>query len=183
MLIFLRCFSVEMGLCPTARTVIPMAAKRDRRSSSISVAQNRRTGRDRRKYPRVFVDLEVDYRCEDTFLFAYITDISQMGIFIRTYDPAPVGTHLNLRFSPLGIDAPLELEGTVTWINPYRPGNRENLNPGMGVRFVNLNEENKDRITHLIRTIAYLDEKIEGDDDIPPDSHPHKITGKPGAQA
>ena len=29
------------------------------------------------------VDMEVDYRADETFLFAYITDISAMGIFVR----------------------------------------------------------------------------------------------------
>ena len=34
------------------------------------------TGRERRKAQRIQINLEVDYTCEDTFLFAYITDMS-----------------------------------------------------------------------------------------------------------
>jgi type IV pilus assembly protein PilZ len=48
------------------------------------------------------VDIEVDYKSADTFLFAYITDISAMGIFIRTNAPEPPGTLLNLSFTPPG---------------------------------------------------------------------------------
>ena len=55
---------------------------------------------DRRAAPRVLVDLEVDYASEDNYLFAYITDISETGIFVRTTTPEPPGTHLNLRFRP-----------------------------------------------------------------------------------
>ena len=39
-------------------------------------ADRRRVGADRRVHTRVTVDLEVDYKSADNFLFAYITDIS-----------------------------------------------------------------------------------------------------------
>jgi type IV pilus assembly protein PilZ len=109
----------------------------------------------------VLVDLEVDYRCEDTFLFAYITDISAMGIFIQTKSPEKPGTRLNLRFStPTG--ERLELEGEVIWVNPYRPEAKAG-NPGMGIQFVELTAKQRDRLTQLVRTFAYLDD----DDDAP----------------
>jgi uncharacterized protein (TIGR02266 family) len=111
---------------------------------------------ERRAAPRVLVDLEVDYRSEENFLFAYITDISTTGIFIRTTTPEPRGTELNLRFIPDGADAPLELEGEVIWVNAFRPGYPDNLNPGMGVRFLRLEGETKARLYDLIRRIAYL---------------------------
>ena len=56
------------------------------------------SGADRRVHTRVMVDIEVDYKSADNFLFAYITDISAMGIFIRTDAPEPPGTVINLRF-------------------------------------------------------------------------------------
>jgi type IV pilus assembly protein PilZ len=145
-----------------------MATKKDRRSDSQPTDDDRRVGRDRRQWERVLVDLEVDYRGEDTFLFAYITDISAMGIFVRTNSPEPPGTRLNLRFSPPGMK-PVECEGTVIWINPYRPGDRENLNPGMGIKFTDLTYDQREQIKELVRTFAYLsgddDESAEGDDE------------------
>ena len=57
---------------------------------------------ERRAAPRVLVDLEVDYASEDNYLFAYITDISETGIFVRTTSPEQPGTRLNLRFRPDG---------------------------------------------------------------------------------
>jgi type IV pilus assembly protein PilZ len=113
-------------------------------------------GRDRRASQRVPVCIEVDYRADDTFLFAYITDISAMGIFIRTLTPEPPGTRLTLRFVPPGGEA-LELDGEVIWINPPREDDDgEPRNPGMGVQFVELDVERRDRIFHLVRTFAYL---------------------------
>lgn len=110
---------------------------------------------DRRRAPRVLVDLEVDYASEDNYLFAYITDISATGIFVRTTTPEAPGTHLNLRFSsdPSGH---LEVEGEVIWVNPYRPGTPDNLHPGMGIRFVSIDNELRDRLLELIRRFAYL---------------------------
>src|SRR5439155_26197643 len=91
-------------------------------------------------------------------LFAYITDISAMGIFVRTNTPETPGTRLNLRFTPPGGELPLEFEGEVIWINPLRPGDYENRNPGMGIQFVTLTAEQRDRILQLVRTFAYLDD-------------------------
>jgi uncharacterized protein (TIGR02266 family) len=110
---------------------------------------------ERRRSPRVLVDLEVDCESEDNYLFAYITDISATGIFVRTTTPEQPGTHLNLRMSSEYAEL-LELEGEVIWVNPYRPGTPDNLHPGMGIRFVNLDNELRDRLFELIRRFAYL---------------------------
>ena len=111
---------------------------------------------ERRAHERIQVLLEVDYRSEDTFLFAYITDISAMGIFIQTQQPEPPGTRLELRFTPPGDEEPIECAGEVVWINPPRDG--QSRNPGMGIQLVDLLPEHRDRIVELVRTIAYLDE-------------------------
>ena len=110
---------------------------------------------DRRRAPRVLVDLEVDYASEDNYLFAYITDISATGIFVRTTTPEEPGTHLNLRFAA-DLEGPIECEGEVIWVNPYRPGTPDNLHPGMGIRFVGLDDELRTRLLELIRRFAYL---------------------------
>ena len=43
----------------------------------------------------------------------------------------------------------------VAWINPLRT-DRENLNPGMGVRFTDLSPEQRERVVSLVKTVAYL---------------------------
>jgi len=111
---------------------------------------------DRRQAPRVLVDLEVDYASEDNYLFAYITDISETGIFVRTTTPEQPGTHLNLRFRPDDEEPQIQVEGEVIWVNPFRPGVADNLHPGMGIRFVALDDELRDRLLELVRRFAYL---------------------------
>jgi hypothetical protein len=45
----------------------------------------------------------------------------------------------------------------VIWVNPYRPDALANLDPGMGVRFVELRAPVRRRLLELIRRIAYID--------------------------
>ena len=116
---------------------------------------------ERRAAPRVLVDLEVDCRSEENYLFAGVTDISATGIFIRTTTPEQPGTHVNLRLPGDDGEPPLELEGEVIWINPFRPGQPDNLHPGMGVKFRDLDDETEARLLGLIRRIAYLSQDSE----------------------
>src|SRR5205823_4277823 len=91
------------------------------------------SGRSRRQAERV--------------LFAYITDISALGIFVLTNNPEPPGTRLNLRFRTTPGEAPLEVEGQVIWINRYRPDQQEeNLNPGMGIQFQDLSPQQREQV-------------------------------------
>lgn len=116
---------------------------------------------ERRRAPRLLVDLEVDYASEDNYLFAYITDISDTGIFVKTITPEPAGTLLNLRFrcdldgTGRGVHS-IEAEGAVIWVNPFRPGAPDNLHPGMGIRFIGLDDAVRRRLLVLVKRFAYL---------------------------
>ncbi|HEY1548069.1 MAG TPA: TIGR02266 family protein [Kofleriaceae bacterium] len=114
------------------------------------------TDSDRRAAPRVLVDFEVDYASEENYLFAYIVDISETGIFVRTTSPESPGTHLNLRFRLDDATPQLEVEGEVIWVNPFRPGAADNLHPGMGIRFIAIDDDVRDRLLELVRRFAYL---------------------------
>lgn len=120
---------------------------------------------NRRSETRHPVHLEVDCANSggETFLYAYITDISTMGIFIRTDTPLPVGTMLELGFTPpaSGEDNEppprrLELTGEVMWNTSGRPGDATSP-PGMGVRFHHTSPKTRQRLLEIVRAIAYLD--------------------------
>lgn len=124
---------------------------------------------NRRAEPRLPVNLEVDCSSGDIFLYAYITDISSLGIFIETDKPLPVGTSIALGFTPAHLQdeegAPLEsppqrleLAGEVVWntsgqVNPDKPG--------MGVRFHHTSPKTRARLLEIVRAIAYLDDSAE----------------------
>jgi type IV pilus assembly protein PilZ len=111
---------------------------------------------DRRTHDRFAVTWHVDCVTEDTFLYASLANISAMGIFVRTMDPLPVGTLVRLSFMPPGY-ASFSLFGRVAWINRWRT-DRDNPNPGMGVRFEALTLPDRERLVEVIRSIAYLRE-------------------------
>jgi type IV pilus assembly protein PilZ len=96
----------------------------------------------------------VDCETEDTFLYASITNISELGIFVHTTSPLSVGMELTLRFAPPS-QSPFSLRGVVQWTNPVRRRGY-NLNPGMGIRFAELSAEERERLVGVIKTIAYL---------------------------
>jgi type IV pilus assembly protein PilZ len=113
---------------------------------------------DRRSTPRVDVLWSVDCETEDTFLYAAITNISEMGIFVRTTEPLAIGTSVTLRFAPTHGGEPFILDGVVQWVNRIRP-REHSPNPGMGIRFERLTLADRERIVDSIRTIAYLREE------------------------
>jgi type IV pilus assembly protein PilZ len=119
---------------------------------------------ERREHQRFETAIAVDYASGETFLFAYLQNISEMGIFIRTDHPSRIGTRLRLRFH-VEEGEPLTLDGEVTWINPLRDAG-DNLNPGMGVRFMELSPDKREQVVGLVRTVAYLhDDDHEREDD------------------
>jgi len=113
------------------------------------------SGAERRRNDRFDVTWQVDCETEDTFLYAYITNISEMGIFVKTDKPLAVGSRLVLRFAPSNEQHPFVLNGIVQWINPVRPLG-DNPNPGMGIRFESLELADRERIVEAVRTIAYV---------------------------
>lgn len=111
--------------------------------------------RDRRSSDRILVTWSVDCVTEETFLYASIRNISEMGIFVSTVNPLPVGTVVTLRFAPPDAAEPFVLMGRVQWVNALKPLS-DNLNPGMGVRFLDLTIDARERLVEAIHTIAYL---------------------------
>ena len=104
---------------------------------------------------RVPVKLKVDCQCEGNFLFEDATNISEHGIFIETKDPMSPGTMIDLQFTLPEDERAIEVLGEVIWVNPIRPDTK-NHNPGMGIRFVNLAEIDKEKVLLLIKRIAVL---------------------------
>lgn len=116
---------------------------------------------NRRSYERFPTSISVDYGSGDTFLFSYVDNISEMGIFIRTDTPSPIGTPMTLRFSHDSTGS-LEIEGEVAWINPVKIDG-DNPNPGMGVQFTNLTPELREQVVELVKTVAYLNHSSSSD--------------------
>lgn len=123
----------------------------DDRGKDDSAAES---GPDRRSAERIDVTWSVDCETDATFLYASIANISELGIFVTTKEPVEVGTLMTLRFAPPG-HPPFVLQGIVQWVNAIR-ALAVCPNPGMGIRFVELTQEDRERLVEAIHTIAYV---------------------------
>lgn len=98
----------------------------------------------RRQAERLVVNHE--FRSIEEFISEYVSDISRTGVFIRTDDPLPVGTKVDLRFTVIHDDfETVEGIGEVTRVVP--PGEPA---PGMGVVFVELTNASRGLIERLL---------------------------------
>lgn len=109
---------------------------------------------ERRSFDRYAVEWAVDCVARDTFLYAAITNISELGIFVASREPFEEGTAISLRFQSEE-DEEFVLPGRVQWVNRDR-ALAPCRNPGMGVQFVDLKPEDRERLVELVHTIAYV---------------------------
>ncbi len=116
--------------------------------------QKEKKGRERRKSDRFPTFMKVNYTDGETFLYSYIENISDMGIFVYSEEPFDIGTELNLQFGREEDEDPIEIRGRVMWVNPVRNGG--NINPGMGIEFLNLTADTREQIVELVKSVAYL---------------------------
>ncbi len=94
-----------------------------------------------RQEARLTINKEFD--SFDQFIQEYVTNISRSGVFIKTKQPLPVGTIVNLRFSVIMDDVEsIEGEGQVVRV--------ETDPPGMGVVFRKLSSYSKGLIEKLL---------------------------------
>jgi uncharacterized protein (TIGR02266 family) len=81
----------------------------------------------------------------DEFISEYVTNISRSGVFIRSDEPLPIGTRVNLRFTV--IHEELEtIEGLGEVVRVVDRGR----NTGMGVVFVELSQVSRELIERIL---------------------------------
>lgn len=96
---------------------------------------------DQRKDDRVTINKE--FGSFDAFLSEYVSNVSRSGVFIRSRDPLPVGTKVNLVFSVL-MDGVEVVEGVGEVV-------RVHDDPvGMGVVFTELSNTSQAIIERLL---------------------------------
>ena len=99
----------------------------------------------RRQADRVAVNHE--FQSIEEFITEYVSDISRTGVFIRSDDPLPVGTKVDLKFTVIDVDfETIEGVGEVTRV--VAPGGAEP--PGMGVVFVELTKSSQSLVERLL---------------------------------
>jgi len=104
---------------------------------------------DRRRHKRKRIKLRVKFPSPEVLRDDYSQDISKGGIFIQTPNPRKVGDRFDLTLVHPETERELGLEGEVVRITQVDPGVPGSVS-GMGIRFVDLTEENKKDIEKFL---------------------------------
>jgi type IV pilus assembly protein PilZ len=109
------------------------------------------SGSDKRRYPRAPLQLLVQYRFQNVgeFLAEYSSNISLGGIYIRTDHPREEGALIYLQFTLRDGSALIEGLGRVVRSNPPETA-PAGVEPGMGVEFLNFDEETQEVIEKIV---------------------------------
>lgn len=99
---------------------------------------------NKRRHERLLINEE--FSSIDDFIAEYVSDISRGGVFIRSKQPLPVGTKVNLKFSVI-LDDFHTVEGEGEVVRVVDDG--ENI--GMGVVFTELTEGSRAIIEELVK--------------------------------
>jgi uncharacterized protein (TIGR02266 family) len=93
------------------------------------------------------ITINHEFSSVDAFIAEYVTNISRSGVFIKTKQPLPVGTKVNLKFTVIMDELEtMEGVGEVVRLQNAQAGEE----PGMGVVFVTLTSHSQDLIAKLI---------------------------------
>lgn len=112
-------------------------------SSKTPLTSEALTQAPNRQHLRVQVNREFD-SIED-YIAEYVSNVSQGGVFIRSKNPLPMGTRVELRFSVIVDDVEIvEGEGEVVRVD------RSTGSMGMGVAFTRLTAESKVVIDRIL---------------------------------
>lgn len=95
-------------------------------------------GSERRKYKRVTIIQEMFFGDRGV---RKMDDISEQGMFIATPDVFMKGSILDLKFRLFNQDQPISVKAEVRYVH-------EGM--GMGVRFMNLKPEDRERIKKFV---------------------------------
>ena len=108
--------------------------------------------REKRRFRRAELRAQIDWGNDKAEYSGYTENISEGGVFVATTEPLAMGEPLDLRVALADGEA-LVIRTRVAWL---RPGDDDNAG-GMGVQFVDLSDEMRDRIRKFV---------LHGDDQV-----------------
>lgn len=84
----------------------------------------------------------------EQFITEYVTNLSRSGVFIKSDEPLPIGTRVNLRFTVIFNELET-IEGVGEVVRVVEPGTPGEV-PGMGVVFVELTQVSRELIERIL---------------------------------
>jgi uncharacterized protein (TIGR02266 family) len=104
---------------------------------------------NQRRALRVATNLEVNLNTMYALKKAYIKNVSGGGLYIETASSATMGQKLEIELTLPGEESSFKVSTEVAWVNPRAVGD---LGPGIGVRFLNLDDKKRTKIQRLVES-------------------------------
>ncbi len=103
-----------------------------------------------RKFPRLLKSAPISYEYEGEQQENYTSNFSAGGAFIRTIDPAPKDELIDISFKIPGNGLEVAATGRVVWTNEYETYRRKSSLPGMGVEFLDIAPDIKNKLAGFV---------------------------------
>jgi uncharacterized protein (TIGR02266 family) len=115
--------------------------------------------REARCEPRITLAIRVKYHTPEGIQFeSRAGGIGGGGLFIESLAPLAVGTKLTMEFTlPENPGEWLPAKGIVAWVCPK--ADQYTFSPGMGVRFVDIAMETRNRVLSLVHSVKGILQK------------------------
>jgi hypothetical protein len=108
--------------------------------------------KEKRKHPRVNMDLPLEYRVLDTphLHGAMVVNVSESGLLVHSVKDLPIGTKLNIAvLFPNGLEfSNFEVLAEIVWKDKYWEENRERYQ--YGLKFIHILEEDHRKLKELL---------------------------------
>lgn len=116
----------------------------------------------RRVYPRLDLEVEVDFSSEHNFYTGFTENISEGGMFIATHQYLEKGARFRFKFTLPGVSGEIEALAEVRWVREHNPMTAH-MTPGMGVTFLEIGDASVRRIKQFIqrREPMFFDEDLD----------------------
>ena len=101
-----------------------------------------------RESKRLQLEVAVDLASDHNFFTGFSYNVSEGGLFVATHSLLPVGTRLEIAFALPGDDTPIRAVAEVRWVREHCE--TSDLPPGMGLRFLELDERSSQRVTFFV---------------------------------
>jgi uncharacterized protein (TIGR02266 family) len=102
----------------------------------------------RRAHERAPLSLDVTLDGEHNFFTGLTENISEGGLFVATHQLRDAGAQIAIEFTLPTRKEPIRAKCEVRWVRIY--SETSDAPPGMGLRFLDLSEEDKAAISHFV---------------------------------
>jgi uncharacterized protein (TIGR02266 family) len=94
----------------------------------------------------------VDCSTRDAFVSNRVTNLSRGGLFIKSDQPLPVATEVDLTLTLPGSESPVKACGRVIWNYDIKKGSSRMVR-GMGIKLLDLESDERQRLEEYIAAL------------------------------